>query len=164
MLGPLAFARRQLGVEKSVHFLGGLPPAKVREEMLAADVFLHASVSEGFGNAVIEAQAMGLPVLCSDAGGLPENVVDGETGFVVPRRDSQALAKKLAVLARDPALRHRMGQAGRARAMERFRLDDQIEAFDRLYRGVLQGGPQALKDRLSRKALDGSLATVPDET
>jgi colanic acid/amylovoran biosynthesis glycosyltransferase len=145
MLEPLAFARHQLGVENSVQFLGGLPRANVREEMLAADLFLHASVSEGFGNAVIEAQAMELPVLCSDAGGLPENVVDGETGFVVPRRDSQALAEKLAVLARDPALRQRMGRAGRKRVLERFQLDDQIEAFDQLYRSVLPGGAQATK-------------------
>jgi colanic acid/amylovoran biosynthesis glycosyltransferase len=163
-LEPLAFARRQLGVENSVQFLGGLPRAKVREEMLAADVFLHASVSEGFGNAVIEAQAMGLPVVCSDAGGLPENVCHGETGFVVPRRDAPALAGKLAVLARDPALRIRMGQAGRKRVLERFQLANQIQAFDKLYRGVLSAGPQATKTRLDRRGMRDSLATLPHET
>jgi colanic acid/amylovoran biosynthesis glycosyltransferase len=169
MLESLAFARRQLGVENSVQFLGGLPRAKVREEMLAADVFLHASVSEGFGNAVIEAQAMELPVVCSNAGGLPENISDGETGFVAPRRDSQALAGKLAVLARDPALRQRMGQAGRKRVLERFQLAGQIQAFDRLYRGVLSGGPPATKTRQdgggtregANQLLDGSLVGTP---
>jgi colanic acid/amylovoran biosynthesis glycosyltransferase len=137
MLEALAYARHQLSVERSVQFLGALPRAKVREEMLAADIFLHASVSEGFGNTVIEAQAMALPVVCSDAGGLPENVADGETGFVVSRRDAQTLAEKLAVLAREPGLRQRMGQAGRRRVLGRFRLDDQISAFEQLYQGVL---------------------------
>jgi colanic acid/amylovoran biosynthesis glycosyltransferase len=158
MLEALTFSRRQLGVETSVQFLGGLPRSKVREEMLAADVFLHAAVSEGFGNAVLEAQAMGLPVICSDAGGLPENIVDGESGFVAPRRDSPALAQKLAELARDPALRHRMGQTGRKRVLERFQLADQIEAFERLYRGVLSDGSLSAQRRMD------SLSTLPYET
>jgi glycosyltransferase involved in cell wall biosynthesis len=138
-LEAAAFARHQLGVQSEVHFLGALPPSEVREHMRAADILLHAAVSEGFCNVVLEAQAMGLPVVCSDADGLPENVVDGETGFVVPRRSPQALAEKLAVLAHDPALRQRMGRAGRKRVLDRFRLDDQIEAFDQLYRSVLTG-------------------------
>ena len=85
-------------------------------------------IEEGFCNAVIEAQAMELPVVTSDAGGLPENVEDGVTGFVVPRRNPAALADKLALLARDPALRRRLGCAGRARATARFDLDRQAEA------------------------------------
>ncbi len=141
MLEPLAYAQYQLGVERSVQFLGALPRAKVREELLAADMFLHAAVSEGFGNAVIEAQAMALPVVCSDIGGLPENVADGETGFVVPRRNATALAEKLAVLAREPDLRRRMGEAGRRRVLGHFQINDQISKFERFYRQVLNGGP-----------------------
>jgi len=110
---PLAFARHQLAMPAEVHFLGALPPREVRERMLAADIFLHAAVSEGFCNAVMEAQAMAMPVVCTDADGLPENVADGETGFIVPRRNAAALAEKLATLARDPALRRHIGEAGR---------------------------------------------------
>jgi colanic acid/amylovoran biosynthesis glycosyltransferase len=164
MLESLAFARHKLGVEKAVQFLGGLPRANVRQEMLAADVFLHASVSEGFCNAVIEAQAMGLPIVCSDAGGLPENVADGETGFVVPRRSAEALAEKLAVLARDSGLRQRMGEGGRRRVLERFQMSDQIEAFDRLYHSVLSSGPQITKNRLGRQGVGESLSKLPNET
>jgi colanic acid/amylovoran biosynthesis glycosyltransferase len=163
MLEPLTFARHQLGVGKSVQFLGGLPRTMVRDEMLAADVFLHSSVSEGFGNAVIEAQAMGLPVVSSDAGGLPENVVDGETGFVVPRRDSQALADKLAALARDPDLRQRMGQAGRKRIIEWFQTADQIEAFDRLYGSVLPVALMTMEGQLDCRVMVDSRSTVPNE-
>jgi colanic acid/amylovoran biosynthesis glycosyltransferase len=136
-LEPVAFARHQLGLEGKVELLGMQARRAVKQQMLWADVFLHAAVSEGFCNAVIEAQAMALPVVCSDAGGLPENVADGETGFVVPRRDPQALAEKLALLAGDPDLRRRMGMAGRERVLRCFRLEDQISAFERLYRELL---------------------------
>ncbi|MGH7412279.1 MAG: glycosyltransferase family 4 protein, partial [Candidatus Methylomirabilis sp.] len=136
-LDAVTFARSQLGLEAIVELQGARPRQEVKAEMLWADVFLHAAVSEGFCNAVMEAQAMAVPVVCSDAGGLPENVASGETGFVVPRRDPDALAEKLLMLAGDPGLRHRMGQAGRRRVLARFRLADQIAAFDRLYREVL---------------------------
>lgn len=137
-LEAAAFARHQLGLEEQVRLLGEQPRPAVRKQLAWADVFLHAAVSEGFCNAVIEAQAMGLPVVCTDAGGLPENVADGETGFVVPRRDPGALAEKLALLAGDPDLRRRMGQAGRERALRCFRLEGQLAAFERLYRELCQ--------------------------
>ena len=140
-LEAVAFARHQMGVKKAVHLLGARPRPEVRAEMLWADVFLHPAVSEGFCNAVLEAQSMALPVVCSDADGLTENVVNGETGFVVPRRDPQAIAEKLILLASTPALRQRMGLAGRQRVTTRFQLIDQISAFDRLYRQVLQNNP-----------------------
>lgn len=136
-LEPLAFARHEMGLEDRVHFLGGRPQPEVVEQMVWADVFLQASVSEGFCNAVVEAQAMGLPVVASDAGGLGENVADGQTGFVVPSRDPAALAGKLAELALDPARRRAMGVAGRARVEACFSLPQQIAAFDTFYREMV---------------------------
>jgi colanic acid/amylovoran biosynthesis glycosyltransferase len=124
-----------------VHLLGARSRPEVREEMLRADVFLHPAVSEGFCNAVLEAQSMVLPVVCSDADGLAENVVNGETGFVLPRRNPQAIAEKLIFLASNPAVRQQMGLAGRQRVMNCFQLTDQISAFDRLYRQVLRSDP-----------------------
>lgn len=134
----VAFARHQLGLADTVEFAGPLVPELVRARMREADVFLHAAVSEGFCNAVLEAQACQLPVVSSDAGGLPENVTDGDTGFVVPRRDPDALAEKLMRLAGDPELRLGMGRAGRHRVLKHFRTDVQIAAFEDLYRRVLQ--------------------------
>ena len=113
-LEPLTFARHQLGVRNEVQFLGACPIAEVREKS-RRPIFFCAAVSEGFCNAVLEAQSMGLPVVCSDADGLAQNVANGETGLVVRRRDPQALAEKLLLLCRDPELRKRMGQAGRRR-------------------------------------------------
>lgn len=133
----LAFARHQLGLEQVVELPGALPPAEVARTLATADIFLHLAVSEAFGNAVLEAQAAGLPVVCSDAGGLRENVVDGETGLVVPRRDPAAAAAALATLIADPALRQRLGAAGRRRVAEFFTLERQTAAFVALYRQML---------------------------
>ena len=141
----VAFGRHQYGLEECVELLGAQPRAEVRRQLEWADVFLHAAVSEGFCNAVVEAQAMALPVVCSDAGGLPENVADGQTGFVIERRDGSALAEKLEQLARDPVLRRQMGDRGRSRVQARFRLADQISAFDRLYGAVLGGQGGAVR-------------------
>lgn len=135
-LEPVAFCIRQLGLSEVVTLEGSSAPAAVKNHMAWADMFLHAAVSEGFCNAVLEAQAMELPVVCSDADGLGENVADGQTGFVVPRRDPEAMAYKVAALAADPRLRAEMGSSGRARVATRFRLPDQIEAFHQLYSRV----------------------------
>lgn len=101
--------------------------------MLEADVFVMPSISEGFGIVALEAQAMKLPVVCSDAEGLPENVQDMVTGFVVPRRDPERMAERLALLAGDAELRRAMGEAGRERVAHQFRVDQEIDAYERLY-------------------------------
>jgi len=80
---------------------------------------------------------MALPIVCTDSQGLQENVANGETGFVVPRRDPVALADKLELLARDADLRRRMGEAGRRRALAEYQLNDKAKAFSRLYSTVL---------------------------
>lgn len=129
----LTFCRYQLGLQQHVEFVGILSHEQVRYEMQKADIFLHAAVSEGFCNAVMEAQAMRLPVVTSNAEGLAENVDDTVTGFVVPRRDPEALASKLLLLAGDPELRSRMGEAGRKRVVEKFNISDQILKLAQLY-------------------------------
>jgi colanic acid/amylovoran biosynthesis glycosyltransferase len=107
-----------------------------------ADVFLHPSISEGFGVVVLEAQSMALPVVCTDADGLKENVVDGVTGFVVLRRNPQALAEKLKTLMRDSALRLQMGYAGRNRVVTSFRVEDQISAWEQFFQSIERLGSE----------------------
>jgi len=151
----VAFCRHQLGLESCVTSVGDAAREQVRAELERADIFLHTAVTEGFSNAVIEAQASGLPVVASDAGGLPENVEDAVTGFVVARRDPQAAAEKVALLARDPELRQRMGQAGRERARRRFSLDAHLEAFQRFYRGVAEPRADTANERAGEPDLAG---------
>ena len=125
---PIRYAIKQLGLEDCARLGGTLR----REQMPAAyansDVMVHAALEEGFCNAVIEAQAMELPVVTFDSGGLPENVEHGVTGFVVRRRDADAMAAKIGELARDPDLALRLGRAGRQRALKRFDLAGHAEA------------------------------------
>lgn len=129
----IRFAAFDLGVLDRVTLLGSRPRKEVRAEMKKADVFVMPSLSEGFGISALEAQAMRLPVVCSDAEGLSENVQDMVTGFVVPRRSSDLLTERLAMLAGDPEMRRLMGEAGRERVMHFFRVDQEIDAFEKLY-------------------------------
>ncbi|MGQ0464884.1 MAG: glycosyltransferase [Sporichthyaceae bacterium] len=127
--GPKLDAYRDLAAElklaDAVRFAGRIPHGDVPGTLAALDVFVVPSVldSESFGVAAVEAQACGLPVVVSDCGGLPEVVLDGRTGFVVPRKDPDALAARLLELAVDPALRQRLGAAGREHAVDAYTWD-----------------------------------------
>ena len=99
--------------------------ARVAELMPAFDVLALSSVprSEGMPTVILEAMACGLPVVATDVGAVRELVADGETGTVVPPLDDAALCAAITALAVDPALRERMGAAGRARFESTFSLD-----------------------------------------
>jgi colanic acid/amylovoran biosynthesis glycosyltransferase len=120
-----------------VQFCGALSNAAVADALADADVMLHLANSEGFGVVALEAQAMGLPVIAGAVGGLPEAIEDGVTGFLVAPDDIEAAAEKLLLLARDPALRLRMGQAGRARVLEHFSPARQIADTIAFYEAVI---------------------------
>ena len=125
----LAFLRYKLGLEREVKFIGAKTRNGVRDQMNCADVFLHAAVSEGFCNAVLEAQSIALPIVCTDAGGLRENIANGKTGFVVPARNPQQMAKNLLLLACDPLLRQKMGAAGRRRVIRDISVERPNRSF-----------------------------------
>ena len=84
------------------------------------DIFVQPSLAEGFGVAALEAMAAGLPVVASSAGGLPELIEDGCTGYVVPPADPETLTARLRDLVLHADLRHAMGAAGRARVRQHF--------------------------------------------
>ena len=134
---PMAFARHQLQLDSVADFLGSLPRSEVKQQMMWADIFLHAAVSEGFCNAVMEAQAMELPVVTSDADGLSENVAHEKTGLVVPRRNPQALANAMVRLVDSPSLRQQFGKGGRERVLTCFTLAQQIKDFSDFYQQII---------------------------
>ncbi|MFZ5926802.1 MAG: glycosyltransferase family 4 protein [Acidobacteriota bacterium] len=127
-----------LELGQRVMWRGALGEDGVAERLREADIFFHASHSEGISNAVLEAMASGLPVVCTDAGGMREAVRDGIDGFVVPVRDVEAMAEALVKLARDPELRRRMGEAARQRVLGEFTLERQTRQWRELYEGLLQ--------------------------
>lgn len=139
---PTRFAIDDLGLRPHVELLGARNAEEVRDLLAWADVFVHPSLTEAFGVAAVEAQAMALPVVCSDAGGLPENVVDGQTGFVVDRRDAAAMADRLIALARDAALRERMGREARRRAESTLSVEHQLDELEDLYHELLCAAAQ----------------------
>ncbi len=94
--------------------------ADITRILNAADIFALPSHREGMPRSIIEAMMVGLPVVATDIRGPREEVVDGETGALVPVADADALAAALDRLAADPALRARWGTAGRARALALF--------------------------------------------
>ena len=95
---------------------------------------------------VLEAAASGVPVVASRIGGIPEGVIDGETGFLVPARDAEALCARMGELLDEPALRHRLGAAARALVEQRFDLRRQGCALENVY-------DDAVSERLRRRGL-----------
>ena len=151
-----------LGLGDVVRLEGARRGDEVKDALLWADVLLHNAVSEGFCVAALEAQATGLPVVCTDADGLPENVAHGETGIVVRRRDPAAAAEALLTLAGQRGLRRRMGENGRRRAAG-FSFDEQHRRFDRLYRSILGEEGKAVAATATGTSADGD-ADCGDDT
>lgn len=125
-----------LGIGDDVTFLGWVPNSELPPYYRAAAVSVIPSLEEGFGIPAAEAMGCETPVVASDAGGLPEVVEDGVTGFVVPRGDSQALAVAIGALLADPERGKRMGRAGRERALRLFDWDRTAEQFENIYADV----------------------------
>jgi glycosyltransferase involved in cell wall biosynthesis len=122
----------RLGLQGRVELLGTRDD--IPELLAGADVFVLASDSEGLPMSVLEAMAAGLPVVASAVGGVPEAVRDGETGALVPPRDSAALAHAIGRIVADPALRDRLGEAGRRRVEREFSLERFEREHLELYR------------------------------
>lgn len=102
----------------------------------AFDIFVMSSVTEGLGTSLLDAMAAGKPIVATEAGGIPEVVVDGVTGVLVPPRDHEAMAGAIVRLLKDEGLRSRMGQAGLAHARERFSADRMVQDTLRVYERV----------------------------
>ena len=101
-----------------------------------ADVFLLPSGQESFGLAALEAMACEVPVVASNVGGLPEVIVDGDTGYLHPPDALEAMATSAVGILRDQALRRRLGTAGRARVVEQFGAERVVPLYEEYYRSV----------------------------
>jgi glycosyltransferase involved in cell wall biosynthesis len=142
--GPLRSRLERLAGE-SVRFLGSLPPADVsawmrRSTMLAApSVTARDGDAEGLPTVIVEAAASALPVVGTDHSGIPEAIVEGETGFIVPERDAEVLAVRIETILSTPDLRGRMGAAARVMAEQRFDFARQMRRLEEIYDHVRDG-------------------------
>ncbi|HQZ39163.1 MAG TPA: glycosyltransferase [Vicinamibacterales bacterium] len=132
---PLERQVKELHLERVVRLPG------FREDVLAltksADLFVMSSITEGLGSAVLDAMAMGLAVVGTRAGGIPEAVIHGTTGLLVPPGEPKALAAAIVELLNDPLRRARFGHAGRVRVEQHFGVDKLVESTLAVYRGLV---------------------------
>lgn len=139
-IGPLEESLRrrvkQLGLSKQVMFMG--MRRDIPQLLRAMDIFVLPSLREGFGMALLEAMVMGLAVIATNVGGIPEVVDDGKTGILVPPQDSNALSEAILVLLKDEKKRHRMGMLGKERVLSHFTAQRSVSQLEALYKTLLQ--------------------------
>ncbi len=129
---------RSLGLEGSVTFPGWVEPDSVFDLISRSTVMaIPSRWREPFGLVAIEAALMARPVVAARTGGLAEVVIDGKTGYLVGKENPLALAERLKLLLSQPRLAEGLGQAARKDTIERFSIDANVDAYDALYRRVL---------------------------
>lgn len=143
-------------LERQIHDLGVEPHVcltgfrrDVPGLIKAFDLFVLCSTTEGLGTSVLDAMACGRAVVGTHAGGIPESVVDDETGVLVPTHDSAALAAAIVRLLRDEALRRRMGEAGRERVEKKFSVERMVEETAAVYERLASRSISASTCKLS---------------
>ena len=144
---------RTLGIGARTVFAG------YRKDLLSVyatfDVFMMSSLREGLPNSILEAMALGLPVVTSDVAGAKELVADGVTGFVRPQRDAAALAAAVTNLVVDTDLRARMGAAGRRRVESNFSFTGRLTRVENLHDRVVEARQARRPDSGRRAVLEG---------
>jgi glycosyltransferase involved in cell wall biosynthesis len=109
----------------------------VHEIMGCFDIFVLPSLNEGMGRVLVEAMAIGLPIVASSVGGIPDLVEDGRNGLLVPSKDAAALEKAICDLLANKKKRNRMGKAGR-KMCRRYSTEAMVEQIDELYTELLE--------------------------
>jgi len=125
----------EFGINDRLIFAGQLE--NVRQLLNATDIFVSPSLFEAFPRSVIEAMAAGKPVIATNVGGCSEAFEDKISGFLVPAKDSGALADKILLLAKSRILREKIGSEARSRVEKMFEIGDKVKQTEKLYYEVL---------------------------
>ncbi len=120
----------ELGIERQVCFAGFVENRELAGRVCGADLLLHTTRAESFGQVLGEAAALGIPSVASDVNAVPEVVVHGETGLLCPVDDVDAFARALGDLLESPEARRRMGEAARARAEQLWRWENVVRRLE----------------------------------
>ena len=127
---------RRLGIEKKVVFLGHR--YDIEDVMAGMDVFVLTSLWEGLPRVLVQAAALGKPIVSFDSEGVREVVRDGQNGYVLPLRDVHGLAEKIALLAADRPQAQRMGEASRSMVTAEWDVDHMVDRISDLYQQLLR--------------------------
>ncbi|WP_254563455.1 glycosyltransferase family 4 protein [Oscillatoria sp. HE19RPO] len=128
---------RTLGIVENTHFLGYLQQPRLSAVVSEFDIFAFPTFGEGFGLVLLEAMAVSKPVVASNVMAIPEIVIDGQTGLLVPPDNSDALAQGLLKLIDNPSLCQQFGFAGRQRLEQEFTVDRMVQKTIAVYDEVL---------------------------
>jgi glycosyltransferase involved in cell wall biosynthesis len=132
-----------LGLDLNVEFTGFR--SDIAEAISDLDLIVHASVTgEPFGQVIIEAMAAGKPVVATNGGGVPEIVMDGRTGILVPMGDSEAMATAICKILTEPLLAAQMGNCGRERVKRHFTIQETAEKIVAVYGRLLENRQSSL--------------------
>jgi glycosyltransferase involved in cell wall biosynthesis len=128
----------RMGILENFIFAGLVPRERIPEMLSAMDLVVHTSLREGLARVLPQALAMGRPCVSFDIDGAPEVVIPGVTGYLVRPGDAAGLAEAVVRLLSDPALRERMGAAGRRRVDPAFRAETMVGQIATLYSGLIE--------------------------
>jgi glycosyltransferase involved in cell wall biosynthesis len=130
---------QKLDIADKVEFPGYIQNENIPKFLNKIDIFAMPSIydSETFGVAAIEAQAMEIPVVASKVGGVPEAIIDNETGLLVEPKNIEQLKNALLVLIKNEELRKKMGKSGRKFVLERFNINDNVLQIEKIYNKVI---------------------------
>ena len=124
-----------LGLSKNIFFI---PSVNQTSSVLAVmDIFVMSSNQEGLGLSIMEAQAMGLPVIATLVGGIPELIDDNKTGILIPAQDSSVIAKAVISLLENKQLARQLGDNAKRSVREKFSIDKMIDETERLYQSII---------------------------
>ena len=130
----LIYAVEEFGLNKNVVFTGRLDRYQIKKYYKNTDIYLQYSLQEGFCNSVLEAQAMGLLVIASNAEGLEENIINEKTGWIVKKRNPKLLVEKIEkIINSDNSKLDLIRKNAVERVNEKFNINDQIKLFKKFY-------------------------------
>ena len=133
-ISQLIDLKNKLGLNTEIAFHGGIYGTEKKYAFLEADIFVLPTYNECFPLVLLEAMSYSLPVVTTFEGGIPDIVEENVTGFLIPPKDSIALADKLELLIKNPELRHRLGNAGR----KKFECEFTVKKFEQRLERILQ--------------------------
>jgi glycosyltransferase involved in cell wall biosynthesis len=127
----------QLGLNEVIQFTGF--QSDIAAIVRSLDILVHASViGEPFGQVIVQGMACAVPVVATNGGGVPETVMDGDTGILVPMADASAMAEAISALIADPIYAHQMGIRGRQRVIDHFSIEESVRRVTESYEQVAE--------------------------